>query len=122
MTSGFWSKQKAHYFMVFREVGGSCVTGWKLGWWEGGDKPSDPCNEANPPVQAIPILYIGKIYPDHHKNDEFTLEYVKDTADVESKQLHLARVDRSRELWVESLSVFINHLRKVRSDMKTSSQ
>jgi len=112
LLSGFWNRQKQLFFCIFRDnKTTSFLNGWKLGWWERGEPKHI---EGEPPIDAIPTLYIGKIFPDPNKADEFTLEYVQDAKDAEPSILHLIRVDRSRELWVECLSVFINHLRKVR--------
>lgn len=114
------SATKQYCFRVFREddVNGSFFSGWKLGYWDRdnffkSDKPSD-LNKV-PPRNTIPILSIGKIFPDPNKVDEFTVEYIEDSKPL---SLRLIIVDRSRDLWVECLGVFINHLRKIRSEIK----
>merc|ERR1719482_2334249 len=71
------------------------------------------------PEGSILILYVLRVTPDPNKGEEFVVEYVLEDDELEqTQQLHLVCKERSREYWVESLSVFINHLRKIKQDVK----
>merc|ERR1719265_1508610 len=78
--------------------------------------------DKKPPEGQILILYVQGVTPDANRPSEFVVEYIREDDELEeTRKLALVCKERSREYWVESLSVFINHLRKIRADVSIHS-
>lgn len=118
IQSGFFDSQQSYFFAVYTDED-NVLKGWKLGWWKAkqvGDKVHNDDFTKVPPVDCIPMLSIESITENPNNNEELIIDYMPEKRDA--KSISLLRVDRSRELWMDCLSVFTSHLRHIRMKIK----
>merc|ERR1719160_1621228 len=70
------------------------------------------------PMSSILVLRITNVYvlPDDREKDNFCIRHVGQ--DKMKEDIVLKRYDRSREVWGECLHLFLEHLWKLKKDMK----
>lgn len=86
---------------------------WHFGWWQ--DEASFMRKE--PPVGSIAMLRITNVHavPEKQKKDNFCIRHVN--KNKQKEDLFFKKVDRSREVWVECLHLFLEQLWKLRKEV-----
>eukprot|EP00746_Dinoflagellata_sp_MGD_P018038 gnl/MRDRNA2_/MRDRNA2_141755_c0_seq1.p1 gnl/MRDRNA2_/MRDRNA2_141755_c0~~gnl/MRDRNA2_/MRDRNA2_141755_c0_seq1.p1 ORF type:complete len:549 (-),score=103.09 gnl/MRDRNA2_/MRDRNA2_141755_c0_seq1:3-1649(-) len=89
----------------------AAIVSWCLGWWkdEGDFKKEDR------PVGCVSMLRVTNVYPVPDKPNVFCIRHVLKSR--EKEDMFLSRVDRSRDVWVESVHLFIEQLRQSRAEV-----
>lgn len=86
---------------------------WYIGWWN--SKSSFENSEK--PDQCIDVLRVSTVHAIPEKDSDFCVRWLD--VNKEKQQMFLSKVDRSRDVWVESLHLFITELRVARKYAKT---
>eukprot|EP00746_Dinoflagellata_sp_MGD_P091780 gnl/MRDRNA2_/MRDRNA2_36356_c0_seq1.p1 gnl/MRDRNA2_/MRDRNA2_36356_c0~~gnl/MRDRNA2_/MRDRNA2_36356_c0_seq1.p1 ORF type:complete len:427 (+),score=83.54 gnl/MRDRNA2_/MRDRNA2_36356_c0_seq1:106-1386(+) len=87
---------------------------WSLGWW----KDQENFVNGEKPIGAISMLRVTNIFLAPDSPNVFCIRHISKAKGKE--EMFLDRVDRSRDVWVESLHLFIEHLRQARTEAATS--
>lgn len=113
MKTGNWGRSHNMYMAFYKaNAEGQIWSGkekmkWYLGLWE---KESDMQKKAPDKAHMVPALRITTVDPDGAKDEYFAVRWANDVGDRNT--LHLKRVDRERDTWVEAIKLFIEELRK----------
>jgi len=128
MSKGAFGKLNPYTFRVYQEGHSeSVVAGWKLGWWVPDDskRRSKLQSKLNAPVDSIYMLDVLKLTPQAFKPSELTISYMQGdregTSEIERTEAQIYMVFasvREREVWVELISGFVNHIRTVSKQME----
>lgn len=94
----------------------AAIVSWCLGWW----KEKGDYDNKEKPVGCVSMLRVTNVYPVPDKPNVFCIRHVLKSRDKED--MFLSRVDRSRDVWVESVHLFIEQLRSSRQEFDQDEQ
>jgi len=87
------------------------LVAWNLSWWA----TENDCLNNNLPLGKVSMLRVTNVYVLPDKPEDFCIRYVNKKK--EKEELYLRKSDqKSREVWVESLHLFIEQLRASRKE------
>merc|ERR1719161_3459499 len=90
------------------------IVSWCLGWW----KEEMDFDKWQKPLGCVSMLRVTNVYPVPDKPNVFCIRHVLKSRDKED--MFLSKVDRSRDVWVESVHLFIEQLRSSKVMLESS--